>query len=194
MVGRLDRDSTGLLLLTSDGRLVNALLRAELGHAKRYAVTVDRTVTTAHVRRLAEGVVITTPVQRDRRDGIVTTITQPCDVQQVQGLEGLGVAGWGCGIEFCATLIQPPLAQVGPRSLSITLSVGRNRQLRRMCEALGLAVVSLHREEVSGITLGGLAAWQWAPLDMREMAVVQDALQRASACDVVGRPRDAPWV
>lgn len=57
-IGRLDKDSEGLILLTSDGDLVNALLRAEHGHEKEYLVTVDRPVSEGFLRSLERGVEI----------------------------------------------------------------------------------------------------------------------------------------
>lgn len=57
-IGRLDKDSEGLILLTSDGDIVNALLRAEHGHEKEYQVTVDRSITAATLRDMERGVPI----------------------------------------------------------------------------------------------------------------------------------------
>jgi 23S rRNA pseudouridine2604 synthase len=65
-VGRLDRDSEGLILLTNDGDIVNALLRAEHGHEKEYLVEVDRPVTPAFLAALSQGV------------PILDTVTLPC--------------------------------------------------------------------------------------------------------------------
>ncbi len=70
-IGRLDRNSEGLLLMTNDGDIVNDLLRANHGHEKEYLVTVDRPVTDAFVRGMAGGV------------EILDRITAPCHVQQI---------------------------------------------------------------------------------------------------------------
>lgn len=69
-IGRLDKDSEGLILLTSDGDLVNALLRAEHGHEKEYLVSVDRPVTADFLRGMERGV------------PILGTRTLPCRVEQ----------------------------------------------------------------------------------------------------------------
>ena len=82
-IGRLDCDSSGLLLLTNDGRLVNALLRAEHKHVKRYNVTVDRTLSHSALQQLRDGVVIRTEAQRDRQHKVHIARTHPCDVKQV---------------------------------------------------------------------------------------------------------------
>lgn len=67
-VGRLDKNSEGLLLLTNDGDIVNDLLRARHGHEKEYVVTVDRPVTDEFVRAMADGV------------EILDRVTAPCRV------------------------------------------------------------------------------------------------------------------
>lgn len=67
-VGRLDKDSDGLILLTSDGDIVNDILRREHGHEKEYIVTVDRPVTAEFLQGMASGV------------RILGTVTQPCKV------------------------------------------------------------------------------------------------------------------
>ncbi|WP_242634347.1 23S rRNA pseudouridine(2604) synthase RluF [Marinobacter salicampi] len=68
-VGRLDKPSEGLIFLTSDGDIVNKILRAENAHDKEYLVTVNKPITSEFVRRMAEGV------------PILDTVTKPCEVQ-----------------------------------------------------------------------------------------------------------------
>lgn len=69
-VGRLDKDSEGLLLMTSDGEIVNRLLRAAGGHEKEYEVTVDRPVTREFIEGMMKGV------------PILDTVTLPCRVRR----------------------------------------------------------------------------------------------------------------
>lgn len=77
-VGRLDRDSEGLILLTNDGDIVNALLRAEHGHEKEYLVEVDRPLTPAFLAALSQGV------------PILDTMTLPCRTWMV-GKNAFGI-------------------------------------------------------------------------------------------------------
>lgn len=70
-IGRLDKDSEGLILLTNDGDIVNPILRAENGHEKEYIVTVNKPVTDDFLRGMASGV------------AILDTVTQPCEVTQI---------------------------------------------------------------------------------------------------------------
>jgi 23S rRNA pseudouridine2604 synthase len=166
-VGRLDKDSEGLILLTNDGRLPNAICRAAHRHSKLYTVECSRPLSDAHLRQLARGVVITTAAQRDRGPAkVLTAPTLPCRVERR-----------------------------GPRAFAITLTEGRNRQIRRMCEALGFRVVHLHRDQVMGIDLGGLRRpGEWCELRPGELQVVQDALTTAEAASTarVKPPPAAP--
>lgn len=128
-IGRLDKDSSGLLLLTSDGGIVNRVLRAGGGHEKEYRVTIDRPVTDEFLRRMAGGV------------DILGRRTLPC-------------RAW----------------QTGERTFGIVLVQGINRQIRRMCEALGCRVRALSRVRVMNITLEGLEPGHYRRLTEEEVA------------------------
>ena len=134
-IGRLDRDSEGLLLLTSDGDIVNRILRAAGKHEKEYVVTVDKPITEDFLRRMAAGV------------PILDTVTLPCQVTA----EGR--------LRFRIVLVQ-----------------GLNRQIRRMCEALGYRVTSLRRERIMNIRLGHLKTGDWRNLTPAELRELMDAL------------------
>ena len=67
-VGRLDKDSTGLILLTSDGRVNNAMLRPDSNKEKTYIVELDKTPSDQQIKQLADGVVITTISQREKQN------------------------------------------------------------------------------------------------------------------------------
>lgn len=74
-IGRLDKDSTGLLLLTNDGEIVNKMMRSGNCHEKEYRVTVNRDITPDFIRRMSEGV------------PILDTVTRPCQVWQISDKE-----------------------------------------------------------------------------------------------------------
>ena len=135
-VGRLDKDSEGLLLLTSDGEIVNRMLRAAGGHEKEYEVTIDRPVTAEFARRMMEGV------------PILDTVTLPCR-----------------------------LRRTGERSFNIVLVQGLNRQIRRMCEALGANVTHLRRVRIMNLRLGKLQPGQWRELTEAELRELLAALE-----------------
>jgi pseudouridine synthase len=149
-VGRLDKDTSGLILLTSDGRLPNAVLRGEHKQPKTYRVQVDKVLTERALKALASGVVITTEAQRDRTNKILTARTKPCLIEQL-----------------------------APKELKMTIVEGRNRQVRKMLESIGYRVVKLHRTHFAGLTLSGLKPRQWESLNREEMKVIQEAIHQA---------------
>jgi 23S rRNA pseudouridine2604 synthase len=126
-IGRLDKDSEGLILLTNDGDIVNEVLREERGHEKEYLVTVDRPVTDTFLSMMAAGV---------RIGGVKT---KPARV-----------------------------TRAGPNRFRIVLTQGLNRQIRRMCSALGWRVKRLVRVRIMHIRLGTLASGQWRNLTAEE--------------------------
>ncbi len=126
-IGRLDKDSSGLILLTNDGDIVNRILRAEFGHEREYVVTVDRPYPLSFLKHLEKGVL----VLREK--------TQPCRTKKVEAT-----------------------------TFRITLTEGRNRQIRRMCSAHGYRVVTLVRTRIMHIRLGDLPVGKWRHLTPKE--------------------------
>lgn len=134
-VGRLDKDSEGLLLMTSDGEIINRILRAAGGHEKEYEVEIDRPVTKEFVEKMSAGV------------PILDTVTLPCRVRRT-----------------------------GEKSFNIILVQGLNRQIRRMCEALGCNVVRLRRIRIMNIRLGAMRPGQWRELSEEELSGLMEQL------------------
>ncbi|MFC0560112.1 23S rRNA pseudouridine(2604) synthase RluF [Halalkalibacter alkalisediminis] len=126
-IGRLDKESDGLILLTNDGDIVNEILRAENNHEKEYIVSVDKPITDDFIKKMSEGV------------HILGTKTLPCEV-----------------VKLSKFVFQ------------ITLTQGLNRQIRRMCEALGYEVYRLQRTRIMNIHLGNLPVGQWRDLTKKE--------------------------
>lgn len=139
-VGRLDMDSSGLLLLTSDGELSNRLLHPRWKVPKEYRVRVAGQPPERDLRRLREGVMLD--------DGPA----QPCQVDLV------GFAG-------------------GVAELRVVLTEGRNRQVRRMFDAIGYPVRSLQRTRIGPVALGHLHPGHTRALRPDEVA----ALRRLTA-------------
>lgn len=152
-IGRLDKETSGLILLTSDGRIVNSVLRGERKQPKVYKVKVDGLLDDTHLQRLRDGIVIRTVAQRKHKSVEENTLiakTKPCKVQRI-----------------------------GPSAVQMTLVEGRNRQIRKMMEAIGFTVVRLHRVEFMGIKLsrGLQVPGDWDYLDNDEMELVKAALR-----------------
>jgi 23S rRNA pseudouridine2604 synthase len=127
-VGRLDKDSEGLILLTNDGDIVNEILRSANNHEKEYLVTVDRAITDLSLKMLAGGV------------KILGQMTKPSKV-----------------------------SRVGANAFRIILTQGLNRQIRRMCSALGYKVQRLKRVRIMNVKLGNLETGKWRYLTENEL-------------------------
>lgn len=131
-VGRLDKDSEGLLFLTNDGEFANRLTHPSSHVNKTYRVTVSGEVTDEMLDKLCSGIEL---------DG---SKTLPCDVFVIERKSDRTV-------------------------VNFIISEGRNRQIRRMCEAVGLKVLRLKRTEIAGVKLGMLPQGSWRDLNEREM-------------------------
>ena len=137
-VGRLDRESEGLLLLTGDGALTQALTHPRGEVPKVYRVTIKGVVSAAQLAALRGGVMI---------DGARTA---PAKV---------------------SVLLAEPERTV----LQMTLTEGRNREIRRMCEALSLKVARLKRTEIAGVKLGMLPPGKWRDLTAEELKLLKNS-------------------
>jgi pseudouridine synthase len=137
-VGRLDRDTTGALLLTNDGELAHRLMHPRHGVAKTYEAVVEGDVGDEALARLRGGVPL------DGRD------TSPADVRVLERRDGR-------------------------TRLELVLHEGRNRQVRRMCEAVGHPVVALHRPRYATLTLDGLAPGETRRLTRTELEELRRA-------------------
>jgi len=160
-VGRLDRDSEGLLLLTDDGPLQNRLLEPRYGHPRTYWVQVERVPDEAALASLRQGVVI----QGYR--------TRPAQVQLL--LEEPNLPPRDPPIRFRKNV---PTAW-----LEMTLTEGRNRQVRRMTAAVGFPTLRLVRVAIAHLRLEGLqpGEWRWiSPADIKQLRtnVVQNVKRR----------------
>ena len=184
-VGRLDKESSGLVLLTDDGRVSEALLDPRRKAPKTYDVDVHPPASLADAETLARGVVIETTQQRT---GIATVApTLPCAVEPVEATRSIHAAakeqdreeeGPGGAAGSDASRNKERTATEKSRrfaTLRFVLREGRNRQIRKMCEAVGLEVTRLHRTEVGGVRLGDLEVGGVRRIEGGEL----DALRRA---------------
>ena len=168
-VGRLDRDTTGLLLFSTDGELGHGLLRPRANVVKRYFALVEGVPTQEELERVREGVMLddglALPAEARLLDG--REARQMLDVLELEPRE----ARLGRGRQVAA------LAS-GERSVvEVGLHEGRKREVRRMMGALGHPVHALHRSSFGPIELGDLPRGQWRELTSAEV----EALHRAAA-------------
>ena len=132
-IGRLDKDSEGLLLMTNDGEFANLIMHPSHHVSKTYRVTVRPSVSDEQLTQLSSGVEI---------DGRKTA---PAVIHVLDKEPGRVV-------------------------LQITIHEGRNRQVRRMCEAAGMTVTRLKRIKEGNLSLGELPLGKWRYLTEDELA------------------------
>jgi 23S rRNA pseudouridine2457 synthase len=149
-IGRLDRDSEGLLLLSDEARWTDRLLNPRRGHSRTYHAQVEGEVTDEALRRLARGGV-------DLKD----FLTLPC-----------------CATRLETEPLHPPrdppvrFRKTVPTSwIELTLTEGKNRQVRRMSAAVGFPTLRLIRVRIGGLALADLKieSGQWRELSAAEV-------------------------
>lgn len=135
-VGRLDKDSEGLLIMTNDGDFANNLMHPSKNIWKKYRVTVRPGINEEQLTKLCVGI------------GIDSGITQPAQVNVLTEEKERAV-------------------------LEISIKEGKNRQIRKMCEAVGLEVARLKRVSIGTLKLGMLKPGRWRNLTALEIKSFQ---------------------
>jgi 23S rRNA pseudouridine2605 synthase len=139
-VGRLDRDTTGLLLLTNDGELTNQLIHPKYHVDKVYRLTIVGTVDGAQLTALRNGVLLD--------DGI--TAPAKVTVSTIKNTTSI---------------------------LEMTIHEGKNRQIRRMCETVGITLLELERVSFGPIKLGQLKIGKYKILTKNEVSILKKLAQ-----------------
>lgn len=134
-IGRLDKDSEGLLLMTNDGEFANEIMHPSRHIPKKYRVTIKPKITEEQITALCVGMEI---------DGKQTLPAQVRVLSQ----------------------------ETGRVVFEITLHEGRNRQIRKMCEKLGLEVARLKRIAIGQVKLGMLQQGKWRNLTQDELKLL----------------------
>lgn len=145
-VGRLDRESEGMLLMTNDGAFSNAMTHPRRHVPKTYRVTIRPSITDEQINAFHNGIEI---------DG---RMTAPAGLRVIEKTEGRVVC-------------------------EVILYEGRNRQIRRMFEELGIDVARLKRTAVGSVKLGMLAPGKWRELTEEEVRKLMLAAERGSEND-----------
>lgn len=138
-IGRLDRNSEGMLLFTNDGKFANDIMHPSRHISKTYRVTVRPSISEDQLVQLTSGVEI---------DG---KMTLPANVEVLDEQEGRVV-------------------------LRMMIREGRNRQIRKMCEAVGLEVARLRRTAIGPVKLGMLKPGTWRELTAEEVKALRNAV------------------
>ena len=150
--GRLDRDSSGLIVLTNDGALIDGMMRASGRHEKEYVCTVDKPVTQEFILAMSQGVKILLDDDEHLRKnpkGVYVT-TRPCKVRQT-----------------------------GDRRFTIVLTQGYNRQIRRMCKTFGMNVTALVRTRLMNLRLGAMKPGELRKLTQAEVEALYGEIRKS---------------
>lgn len=182
-IGRLDADSTGLILLTNDGDLAHHLMHPSFGVAKQYVVTIKGHLSHEHLEDLRKGLYLaqkkSSPPAEKRNSLTKNTTTRnrgdsPSSAKS-EGRSEEKSGGKSGGRGKRATMEQVRLIKYeqdrsrGDRTkLAVTLKEGQNRQIRRMLARLGYKVRRLQRVSIGPVSIKGLASGQWRVLSSRE--------------------------
>jgi 23S rRNA pseudouridine2457 synthase len=153
--GRLDRDSEGLLMLTRGKVLRTALMDPTIGHPRTYLVQVEGVPSAEACRRLEDGV--------DLKDGR----TRPAQVEVLFAAPALPERSTPIRVRH----------SIPDSWIRLTLTEGKNRQVRRMTAAVGFPTLRLVRESIGPITLEGLAQGEWKALSDPEHRALADSLR-----------------
>ena len=170
--GRLDIDSTGLLVLTQDGRVARQLIGEDAVMEKEYLVRVIYTgVLNTAAATSAAATYPGRPLQRPAAPTQLSRIDDDdpisADVQAVFPAEKLQLLRHGLSLDGQA-LKHAKVEWQNPEQLRFVLHEGKKRQIRRMCEQVGLKVVGLKRVRIGKVMLGNLPVGQWRYLAPHE--------------------------
>lgn len=137
-VGRLDKDTSGLILLTNDGELTNLLTHPRYHVAKTYQLTIKGRITKDQITAFRNGIILD--------DGI----TSPAEIKII--------------------------TETNTNSLiSVTIHEGKNRQIRRMCEEVGIDLIALERVQFGPLSLGKLKPGKYRELTAQEVQTLRNA-------------------
>ena len=167
-VGRLDKDTTGLLLFTTDGDTGNRLLHPSFHVPKRYLALVDGHLADEELEPLRQGITLDDGPCRPAPCAIVDR-TSACELwpDDTQTIEN---------------------GTVTP--VSIELREGRKNQVKRMFGAIHHPVIRLHRDRMGSLTLGELAEGEWRELEEAEVAALKSDMQSMTSENDPSRTRE----
>jgi 23S rRNA pseudouridine2457 synthase len=149
-VGRLDYDSEGLLILTNDKAVTHQLLDPKFAHERTYWVQVEGELTTEAIEQLSRGVLININGRQHK--------TKPAVAKKIEGEPQMPER-------------TPPIRfrkNIPTSWLSLTLTEGKNRQVRRMTAAVGFPTLRLIRYRIGALTLGRLQPGEFKKLKPEE--------------------------
>ena len=179
-VGRLDKESQGLIIMTNDGDLANEILESENLHEKEYIVTVDKNLDENFLKQMATGVEIsgnessgikrisdTLGICKNKNDKEVELVKENFDnlnkVQLTDLKENKINKKNTIRTRTCEVF------RINENTFKIILTQGLNKQIRKMCGALGYKVIKLERIRIMNISISGIDIGKWRELYEEEV-------------------------
>ncbi len=162
-VGRLDADSTGLILMTNDGELTHRLTHPSFGITKRYLVSAKGRLVEDDLKKLRKGLVLADRAPGSSAEGQAPRVSQ---------------GGKKAVMESVSILRHETDRQRGDRTtLAVILAEGQNREIRRLLARVGIKVKKLKRTAVGPLRLKGLAPSEWRMLQPAEIHQLRRAVK-----------------
>lgn len=174
-IGRLDRDTTGLLLFSTDGELGNLLLHPRHHVSKSYLALVEGVPSSQVLERLRRGVDLDDGMTLPARAELLHGAAEVAARRAVGAGEGAGGYAQRHGGKRSRAVREKQGSIV-----RLTIREGRKRQVRRMLEAVGHPVIALHRESLGPLVLGDVPRGQWRLLADAEVAALRQAASSAA--------------
>lgn len=179
-VGRLDKESQGLIIMTNDGDFANEILESENMHEKEYIVKVDKNYDDKFLKQMAEGVEISghesSGVKRIcDKFGVYKNDNGKEDKLDKENFDKLNIIKLKDLKENNANKTNVvktrpcKISRVNENTFRIILTQGLNKQIRKMCGALGYKVIRLERIRIMSISLDGIEVGKWRELDEKEI-------------------------
>lgn len=179
-IGRLDKDSQGLIIMTNDGDLANEILESENMHEKEYIVTLDKVFDDEFLIQMAEGV----EISGNESSGI-KRISDTLGVCKIKNDEDLDLSRENLDkinlvelkdlkqnkiIKSNSVRTRPCIvSRINGNTFKIILTQGLNRQIRKMCGALGYKVIKLERIRIMNIEISDVDVGRWRELNEDEV-------------------------
>ena len=179
-VGRLDKESQGLIIMTNDGDLANEILESEHINEKEYIVMVDKTFDDEFLKQMAEGV----EISGNESSGI-KRISDTLGVCKIENSEELNLSSENLDKLNMIQLkdlkqnktnkknsvkTRPcRVSRINENTFKIILTQGLNKQIRKMSGALGYKVIKLERIRIMNISISGIEVGKWRELNKEEV-------------------------
>ena len=179
-VGRLDKESQGLIIMTNDGDLANEILESENLHEKEYIVTVDKNLDENFLKQMATGVEIsgnessgikrisdTLGICKNKNDKEVELVKENFDNLNKVKLTDLKENKINKKNTIRTRTCE--VFRINENTFKIILTQGLNKQIRKMCGALGYKVIKLERIRIMNISISGIDIGKWRELYEEEV-------------------------